>query len=269
MLTRQHLRKFVRKRCRHVAQHLSDYCTTHDPEALHLLRVEIKKLKAFGRLLHKSAHHQQPNLKSIKPIFIQCGLIRTALLNLDILQHRNLEHETFIQEQKRIIAEESALLCNNLSHYQKKLKHQQTQLMHHTHAIHAPQIKTLFRQGVEKLGVFFSGASIDTAGLHEARKEVKDLMYIHALLPLALVAMLGINIEYLQELQSRIGTWHDNEVTLSLLKQFGQTDPTLIEQLEKENTSLIQDIKDFTTDFDQKIHTGTAAIESNNLSPTA
>jgi CHAD domain-containing protein len=263
MVTRERLNKFIRKRCHEISHQVAQYCATRDPEALHILRVEVKKLRACLALMQGSTPKDHLHAKGLKDLYKTAGEIRTAQINLKILQDLHLENPAFSSEQHRIIEETSAAFCEASHRYRHKIHNVQDRLEDGTRDIKPEKVKTLFAERISRLSAFFASAAPDTAGLHNARKETKELLYIHALLPPALAASLGVNKDYLDQVQHKIGHWHDNTVTQQLLQGFGQADPSLVGQLQQTELSHLQEIKDLTTGFRQKIHTVTGQVVNN------
>lgn len=271
MITRERLHKFIRTRCHEIRHQVKEFCTTHDGEALHILRVEVKKLRAAAALLQKgSSSHHLPT-KGLKEVFKAAGAIRTAQINLKIFSDLGLESEAFIQEQQRIIEEGSTAFCQAAHRYRHDVHRVQEDLEAATTAIKPQKVRSLFAERIQKLSLFFSAPALDTVALHNTRKETKELLYMYTLLPPALAASLPLNKDYLDGLQHRLGDWHDNAVTLSLLQGFGTTDPGLLQKLQVADTALLDEIKDLTTDFAQKISTvpeaGTAPVENTAVEP--
>ena len=166
-----------------------------------------------------------------------------------------MELNAFINEQQRIIDEGTVAFCLAAHRYRQAVHQLQNHLEAGTSDIRPQKVRSLFTERLRKLSVFFSAPALDTEVLHNIRKETKELMYMYALLPPALAASLHINKDYLDRLQHSLGTWHDNTVTLSLLQGFSHTDPVLLEKLQQADATLLQEIKNLTTGFGQKIRT--------------
>ena len=256
MLTRGRLHKFLRKRCHDIRRHVKDYCVHQDPEALHLLRVEVKKLKALVYLLQNSTHHHHLQIKGLKKLYRLAGQIRSVEINKKILQELKLENKEFDQEQQQqTLKAASEAFCQHASHNQHQIHRVEYHLEKNLEPIRSEKVKTFFQQGIEKLALFFSAAVMDEEALHSARKEVKNLMYLHALLPASLSASLGLDTTYLDNLQTRLGDWHDKVVTLSLLKAMDNPDTSLVQLLEQSCTASLQEVRELACGFEQKVRT--------------
>lgn len=253
MVTRERLNKFIRKRCHEIRHQVRAFCATHDGEALHLLRVEVKKLRAALVLLQECTHNTHLHSRGIKELYKAAGAIRTAQINLKVLGDLGQENRSFTVEQQRIIDEGSLAFCLDAPLYRQVVQETQEELEKDTVDIKPQKIRSLFAERIRNLTLFFSAATLDIVALHNIRKETKVLMYMYTLLPPALAASLPLNKDYLDCLQHSLGTWHDNTVTLSLLQGFRGTDPALLQKLQETDVVLLQEIKNLTAGFDQKI----------------
>jgi CHAD domain-containing protein len=253
MLTRGRLHKFLRKRCHDIRRHVKDYCVRQDPEALHLLRVEVKKLKALAYLLQNGTQHHHLQISGLKKVYRLAGEIRTVEVNKKILEELELENKEFEEEQQQTLKDASEAFCQHASRYQHNIHRVEHHLEKNLEPIRSEKVRTFFQQGIEKLALFFSAAVMDVDALHSARKEVKNLMYLHALLPASLSASLGLDTTYLDNLQTRLGNWHDKVVTLSLLKTMDDLDTSLVQQLERSCAASLQEVRELACDFNHKV----------------
>lgn len=253
MVTRERLHKFIRKRCHEIRHQVRAFCTTHDGEALHLLRVEVKKLRAALVLLQAGRADHHLSAKGLSELYKAAGAIRTAQINFKMLEDLGQQNKAFAAEQQRIIDEGSLAFCLAAPRYRQAVHRVQEELERETVDIKSQAVRSLFKERIGKLALFFSAATLDTVALHNTRKETKELLYMYTLLPPSLAASLFLNKDYLDRLQHSLGTWHDNTVTLSLLQGFGGPDPVLVEKLQAAEDAQLQEIKDLTTGFDQKI----------------
>ena len=271
MVTRERLHKFIRNRCQEIRHQVRVFCTTHDGEALHLLRVEVKKLRAALVLLQAARPDHHLQIKELKELYKAAGAIRTAQINGKLLKDLEQENDAFAEEQQRIIAEGSLAFCLAAPRYREAVHQVEEELEREIVDIKSQTVRFLFTGRIAKLSLFFSAPTLDTIALHNTRKETKELMYMYSLLPPALAASLPMNKDYLDRLQHALGSWHDNTVTQSMLQGFGQPDPALIEKLQAAEAALLQEIKDLTTGFDQKISSvpGAGPLQKNGQSGPA
>ena len=105
MVTRERLNKFICKRCHEIRHQVRAFCTTHDGEALHRLRVEVKKLRAALALMPAGHRDHHLPVKGLRELYKAAGAIRTAQINLKMLEDLGQENEAFADGQQRIIDE--------------------------------------------------------------------------------------------------------------------------------------------------------------------
>jgi CHAD domain-containing protein len=74
------------------------------------------------------------------------------------------------------------------------------------HSIHAGCIRNWYAQQLIRTGVLLTSSG---DRLHKARRQIKELLYVHGLLPAGLARELDLDKEYLDRLQDAIGKWHD------------------------------------------------------------
>lgn len=252
MITRERLNKFIRKRCHEIGRQVKVFCSTRDGEALHLLRVEAKKLRAVLALVHDCTSRHHLTAKGLKEVYKAAGAIRTAQINLAVVQDLGLENKDFAAEQQRVIEEGSIAFCLSAYRFRHAVQEMEEDLLHNTGDVKTSKVRHFFAERVQKLSLFFSAPALDTVALHDTRKETKELLYLYGLLPASLAASLHINKDYLDQLQHSLGKWHDNTVVLSLLQKFSNTDP-LGEKLGEADVTLLGEIKQLTADFEHKI----------------
>ena len=153
------------KRCHDICYHVKDFCARHDPEALHLLRVEVKKLKAFVYLLQQGTHNHHIQIKGLKKLYRQAGEIRAVEINKKILQELNWENQEFNDQQDQTLNVASEGFCHHASHYRQEVNRVQHDLEKEIEDIKPGKVRSFFQQGIEKLALFFSAASMEVEAL--------------------------------------------------------------------------------------------------------
>ena len=252
MLSRATLKDFVHKRCRSIQHHLFEYCATKDEEELHLLRVDVKKLKAVVFLLRYLYPGNRNYVKGLKHAYKQAGSIRTAHVNQKTLDKLQSVDSHFQQKQQAIILTESQSFCQLIKHYNGCIEKVEEDMTSQFMNIKNQDVKSFFYSSIQKLSLFFAASPLDENGLHDARKEIKSLLYIGALIPATLLNRIGVNLLFLDKLQHAIGQWHDDADMLTLLQQ-SKIDPDLTARLEEERALAFQGVVNLTKDFDTEI----------------
>ena len=83
--------------------------------------------------------------------------------------------------------------------------------------------------------------------LHQCRKRVKILIYNHKLTKPVLHT--AFNNNYLDEVQTAIGDWHDDMLAIALFSSDEAKDKTAVTGLKKQDSKLKKNIKTLTRDF--------------------
>jgi CHAD domain-containing protein len=207
MLTRKQQRKYLAKKDEEWQSQLHAFAETRDREALHHLRVAVKKLKAFARLSEAcSCSGAVRDLNVLKKMFRQAGAIRDADNRLRLLEHFHAAPEAYRNEQRQLTEHETSAFVENMEAFRKKGKKAGRRLQVEVRSIRAGCIRDWYAKQLIKIGVLLT-ASGDR--LHQARKRIKELLYVLSALPPQLAREIGLDTKYLDGLQDAIGQWHD------------------------------------------------------------
>lgn len=214
-------------------RHLYAFADSGSQEALHKLRVEIKKIRAFGKFTElyrgkKKAVH----LKTIKKIFHRAGTIREANINLQMMKQYHINHPAFGAESTHILQQESEKFRSHTARYDKHIRNTVQSLLKTLHPVRNSDIRHWFKRQLKKIAAGVTASSTDQ--LHPARKNIKYLLYVHGILQKRLVEKLNVNIDYLDRLQDDIGKWHDTVVAVKLLASGNAGNKARISSLQKE-----------------------------------
>lgn len=215
MLKRERQFKYIIKYASAAKFHMDTFVKTQNAEELHKYRVEIKKIKAivaFNKIKDKSVVAISLSVPANKA-FQLAGEIRQFDIHLQIINKFNLTEpvlnarinklrklkisklKTFLVKQKEIFTKSDQNLIKHLKNFDndkiiKKIEHKIAEIKH----ILIYQYKK-------------------PEQLHEARKQIKKLLYVEQILPRRIRIKLNLNLEYLDTLQHSIGEWHDLFVT--------------------------------------------------------
>ncbi|SHN43286.1 CHAD domain-containing protein [Chitinophaga sp. CF418] len=233
MLKRKRQRKYLVKRCLELRDQLQTFAASGSQEALHKLRVEIKKLKAFSKMteLYKG-EHEVTIKKNIKRIFHRAGVIRDANINLQMIKQFDIHHPAFNAEATDTIRKETAKFRLHKTDYNDDVRNAMSSFLKSLHPVRNSDIKHWVNRQLKKIAIVVTTTSTDQ--LHEARKRIKNLVYVHGILNKPLVSSLTLNIDYLDQMQDAIGKWHDTAVAAELLAAHNSGNKTKITRLQKE-----------------------------------
>ena len=246
MLNKKEQRKFIQKRGANIVGHLAAFSREQDPESLHQLRVEIKKLKGFLAL---SAHctGKQKLTKESKQVFKQAGAIRTAQLNLEFIQQYRLKDARFKKEQESIVLGQSREFSASAKKYSKTIRKNITSIADNLKPIHDKCIEGWYKESLRDLKKVFLALNIEE--LHEGRKTIKNLLHVHGMLHKSLLHSLNLNIEYLEKLQEAVGKWHDVVDSYDMLVKAKSRNKKVLPVFEKEISASLEVVKKMAADF--------------------
>jgi CHAD domain-containing protein len=207
MLKKKKQQRFLDKKNREWGNELRTFDSSREDEALHRLRLAVKKIKAFARLSAAcSGDHAAKDIHLLKKMFKQAGTIRDAGNHLQLLEHFHGAPESYKTEQDQLKATASAQFVHDIGEYRRLGKAAARRMSADIHSIRTGCIKDWYAAQLVKIGVLLT-ASGDR--LHKARKLIKELLYVLKVLPSGLANELGLDVEYLDKLQDAIGKWHD------------------------------------------------------------
>lgn len=197
--------------------HLFSFADSGSQEALHKLRVEIKKINAFTKFFHACTGKVIPptHLRAIKKIFHYAGVIREANISLLMMKQYHIIHAAFRAKETHILRQKSAKFSARVARYDKRIRKADKALQKTLQPVKNSDIKHWFTRQLKIVAGTVAATSVNH--LHQARKKIKTLIYVHGILPRRLVTALALNIDYLDQLQDDIGKWHDTTVAADLL----------------------------------------------------
>jgi CHAD domain-containing protein len=252
MIHKTRLEKYLAKRWKGMLESLSVLSTSPDPEAIHVLRLHAKKVKAIELL---SDVHKQHYSAPLKPIIQQAGDIRAAELNLQTLKGHAYGNPALEQELQTSIDEGYLSMRRNKERYQATVNSVSRKWKDDVNAIREQQLIAFLMILVEELGAAFH-SYVRESDLHENRKKIKHLLYAYVFLPKKLRDQVDVDERYLDNLQQQIGTWHDLEMALTLLEKKGLKHETVYSKIKKEQGELYEKIRREAKLFGKKVSIG-------------
>jgi CHAD domain-containing protein len=257
MLKRSNQKAYFTKRWKSIYAHLCAFQEYADTEELHRVRVEIKKLKALLLLDEKQFEKKkfQSHFKLIDKLFDQAGKVRTAQMNLELMNQYGITSGKTDKEQTAILIRESAKLFSKLDHYLKYFAKKPGFFLHRFSSFSDKKIKKEFGEQLKSLAKTFEKQPKGKT-LHNCRKEIKQLIYRTDILPEQLNRELNLNKQYLKKLEEKIGEWHD---TLIAIELSGAKD--VIKKIEETSKQQLEEIHLRAKHFKKKARLGNFGFE--------
>jgi CHAD domain-containing protein len=212
MLTKKRQRRYLTEKEQRWLRELLIFNESRDEKALHRLRLEIKKVRALVELAKvQSGKRAGDHFSGLKKMFREAGVIRDARSQVRYLEERDLLSNEYKDEQTRSIRLAADAFAAHIHRYRKKGKKASKRLQDDLQTIHTGRILRWHAREIITTGVLLGSTD---GGLHEARKRIKTLLYVHRLLPAAITQRVRLNTDYLDQLQESIGQWHDAVVAV-------------------------------------------------------
>jgi CHAD domain-containing protein len=119
------------------------------------------------------------------------------------------------------------------------------------HAVKNNDIKDWFEKQLSIIASSFGSSS--AFQFHAARKRIKTVLYILAILPENMATSLQLNTTYLEKLQHTIGNWHDHTTATALLIGKNPGRKSVISKLQEEEHKMLRKIRKLSADFLSKV----------------
>lgn len=212
------IQKVVAARLNKARAHFKKLPESFDPEVLHDFRLEMKKLKAFLRLLNTARpHHNNISLsKELKTVYRLAGSLRNLQLHEQrvaaLVKENNLKPPVCYlagldQEKRKAVQQlQAAAGTVSFSRFRKDV------VLQLPAALRAEDCQQYLARQLRTLTGMLVPPSFNEEALHEVRKVIKDIgynrnyvgTYLSLLLPLGLVKK-----EQADALAEKLGVFHD------------------------------------------------------------
>jgi CHAD domain-containing protein len=213
MLSKKRQKKYLTKKEKQWLLQLHVFGESGDPEAIHQLRLNVKKVKAFVQMMKACSDKRiVKDFGPLKKMFRQAGKIRDAGNSLKLLKQFQVSFAEYSGRQERLQKEAETVFNQRAEEYKRKGKKAGRRLQADLHSVRSSCIRDWYASRLIRISVLVT-ASGDL--LHEARKRIKELLYVEKLLPRALAQEIGLDKDYLDKLQDVIGDWHDMAVIVA------------------------------------------------------
>ncbi|NEU09806.1 CHAD domain-containing protein [Flavihumibacter sp. R14] len=205
------LKRLLEKDIQAIAQALDAFLATREQDALHQLRVQIKKLKALLVLfaINKKNIKLWKVFQPIRKIFHDAGLIRDAHIHLQLADEFGIKHSAFNQQQAQLMSDETAKFCEAGRKYFKDIKRTGKKLRSELRRIDSNHITNFYRSELDAIALTLEKREFNEE-MHECRKQVKTLLYNQKRVAKVVNGNFDINAPYLNQVQEALGRWHDS-----------------------------------------------------------
>jgi CHAD domain-containing protein len=214
------LKSYAKKQFKNLKRDLKSYRRVQDPEVLHSIRVEIKKIKVLINLINFSVKkfkaHQ--HFVPLRTIFRKAGEIRQPEVLYKLLLRYQIENvsDTQIPNSKamdrlsKAFQKKVSTHIEVVSEQEKKIKKQYSKISK------SVAKKYLKKRKWELEHLLYR--DFNKRELHKVRKICKEVVYLH---------WIDNSKEpdpFYTELEDRIGQWHDKQEVLPIVKKSKATE---------------------------------------------
>lgn len=227
---------------------LKSWVREEEPEDLHRFRVQVKKLRAFLILSDSVENHPKLTqyFKPVRRVFKQAGEIRNAYINQQLAKAQQIDDNELISSQHKLQVEASRRFKSKTVKFLGKLRDAHRVLKEKIKRISNLHVRLFYQNQLKQIAAVLAEVPF-TEHLHECRKQIKILIYNHKLAYTALGT--GFNRDYLDQVQTAIGNWHDHVLAINLFLNSEVNNKTALIQLKKEDVLLKSNIADLVKDF--------------------
>jgi CHAD domain-containing protein len=219
------IKKMLKKEHRGIKRRLRGFVKNGDQNKLHQFRVGIKKLKAVATLIEETAGAGQlrKDLRPIKNTYQLSGKVRDSYLHIELGKNVGASSD-FLSEEKSSLKKASRKLRKGRTHHLKTLRRSKKVMLKHARGAKNREINLFYMSELHAIhGCLNSSNEVEE--LHGCRKRLKVLIYN---LPLvSSILKLPINEDYLQQVQTAIGDWHDNVLAAEQFPELNKNSKTL------------------------------------------
>lgn len=206
------LKDYIRKQEAEALQHLQSFAQNSDAEAIHQLRVCMKKLQAAYRFIihvHPSKKLAKAYRRQFKKLFALAGAIREKQLMKERLARHELDVLSFASRFLNDVPQLTEQFHQQTKRFQEFLSSFSHQLVHLVQKTGEEALSAYAIRLQNELVTVADAA--EQRQWHELRKQMKQLLYsyhwLHASGKLKLMRVR--EVQQLNTLQERIGEWHD------------------------------------------------------------
>jgi CHAD domain-containing protein len=246
-------KKYLKERINGVADNLSLFIKDQNPEALHQMRVEVKKAHSLLKL----QEFTNPDTKTVyffrpvRKIFKAGGLIREAQLTLENLDTISIQDEKIRHLLQCIVEKETKTFLFKARDFGNHLKKSVEKTLKKVEAVPNKAIPNFFRTHLQLASKNLK-RKLFINQLHESRKSIKVLIHIHELSANYQIGELQLNWPYLDLLQDKIGKWHDMHRTEFWMKK-NKANKSSLKIIHAKLQEQLAEIRELKKDFEIKV----------------
>ena len=244
---------FLNKEFDTILTSLTSFKKDNNYNHLHELRVSIKKIRSVIKVFYAEEKSIVNILKDLKKLFKGAGEIREMQLNATMLNDFELNRHTAYFKLLRSITDSIGAFKSNISSYKKAVKTCAKKVKIKSKSISIKRSEKLILKQEKDFLILLRQKPKSSEHLHNIRKELKILHYIYKFLPNQQKYLFSLKLEEANELQEKLGHWHDLETHLEFLNKHMPEKKKLLNILtglkEREYEECMMQLKKHTINF--------------------
>ena len=210
---------------------LRGFMRNGDQEKLHKFRVGIKKLRAVATLIEQTTvhHHVRSGLKPVKETYQLGGKVRDSYLHVELGKTVSADKE-YLSSEKLVMKKGIRKLHKKRPHHLKMLRRAESRLLKRVSKVKDKNASLFYDMELRAIGGCLK-SSTGVVEMHDCRKRIKVLLYNLPLVGNTL--RLPVNEDYLQQVQTAIGDWHDHVLAANQFSALGDKSEVLKQEVKK------------------------------------
>ncbi len=229
------LERFTKKRCKRLQALLKSFPSGTEKEDLHLIRLEIKKIKMLLGLIHfnDKGFREHKNFIPFRTIFRATGKLREATLRKELLDQYTHIHTPFFISPDRAVRR----FIKDVPAHIKAVRQQKRVMLKEIEKIKSRTYTLYLHKKVSELNEVLS-LGFAQKDLHGLRKSIKEIIYLTA------VATKKNKIDpFLVQSADLIGNWHDKKMLIPWMRTHTPTEKDVMKGLQRECNTNVQNLR--------------------------
>jgi len=220
----------IRKEGKVAEESLRGFMKKGDQNKLHQFRVGVKKLRAVASLIENTTPliNVRNELKPLKETYQLSGQVRDSYLHIKLGENVQDADEEYLSNEKRVMKKTSRKLRKKRPHHFRMLRRAKAKLLKRIPKIKDKNIGLFYETELSAIGGCLT-SSVEVEQTHDCRKRLKVLLYN---LPLVKgIDGIIVNEEYLNQVQTAIGDWHDHVLAAEQFPELGSKSDDMINEV--------------------------------------
>ena len=229
---------------------LRGFLKSGDQNKLHKFRVGIKKLRAVASLIEQTTelNDVRSELKPVKETYQLSGKVRDSYLHMELAKTLPEADIVFLSTETLVLKKAARKLRKDRPYHLKMLRRAQGRLLKRIPKVKGKKVSQFYETELQGIGGCLN-SSTGVEEMHDCRKRLKVLLYNLPLVNGRLVV--PVNEDYLQQVQTAIGDWHDQVLAAEQFPKLGD-----------KSVQMMQEVKALTEHFYERATTvATASIK--------